>query len=408
MLAVSIVLGIALAEVDGRVDHQLPWPLTFSPDVAITMLATIAGATITTAGVVFSLLVVSLQLASGQFSPRVLRSYWRDRFGKILVGLLLSTFAFCILALARVDPAAARAPTLTVLAALLLTLASVVANVVYLDRISRQQYVGRIMLRIVEETLSLVDELPYGSRVGMRVGDPVPEPDLTQLGSPLVIRAPASGWVQQISRRAVVNAVPPGSVVRLDTRVGAFLVRDTPLATIWPTPPASEHAIIGRLVAEAVVVGAARTMQQEIDFGLRQLNDIALKALSPAINDATTATEVILRLGSIMRPLLLADLPAQSVRDQHDRTLLTPWDLDHLEYLRHAFDQLRVYTPPHPQVHLALVRTLRMLRIACEGVNGRQHVAAAVTEQLALAVQACANVGLLPADQARVETVANA
>jgi uncharacterized membrane protein len=242
----------------------------------------------------------------------------------------------------------------------------------------------------------------------MRVGDPVPEPDLTQLGSPLVIRAPASGWVQQISRRAVVNAVPPGSVVRLDTRVGAFLVRDTPLATIWPTPPASEHAIIGRLVAEAVVVGAARTMQQEIDFGLRQLNDIALKALSPAINDATTATEVILRLGSIMRPLLLADLPAQSVRDQHDRTLLTPWDLDHLEYLRHAFDQLRVYTPPHPQVHLALVRSLRMLRIACEGVNGRQHVAAAVTEQLALAVQACANVGLLPADQARVETVANA
>jgi uncharacterized membrane protein len=94
-----------------------------------------------------------------------------------------------------------------------------------------------------------VDELSYGSRVGMRVGDPVPEPDLAELDLQLVVRAPASGWVQQISRRAVVNAVPPGSVVRLGTRVGAFLVRDTPMATIWPAPPGSEHAVIGRLVA---------------------------------------------------------------------------------------------------------------------------------------------------------------
>lgn len=406
MLGGSILLGIVLAELDDQDVQELPWPFTFSPDVAITLLGTIAGATITTAGVVFSLLVVSLQLASGQFSPRVLRSYWRDRFGKVLVGLLLSTFAFCVLALARIDPDQDRAPTLTVLFALLLALASVVAIVVYLDRISRQQYVGRILARVVEETLSLVDELPYGPHVGIRIGDPVPAPDPAELGAPLVVRAPADGWVQQIGYRAVVNAVPPGSVVRLDTRVGAYLVRDTPLATIWPAPPAREHAVIGRLVAEAAVVGPARSMQQDIDFGLRQLNDIALRALSPAINDATTATEVIVRLGSVMRPLLLAELPAQCVRDPHGRILLTPWDLDHPEYVRHAFDQLRVYTAPHPQVQLALVRTLRMLKTACDGVAGRRAVVAALDDQLALAVQGGGRAGLLPTDQARIETAA--
>jgi uncharacterized membrane protein len=404
MLGVTVVVALVLAELDAAAAPDLDLPFTFPPSVASTLLSTIAGATITTAGVVFSLLVVSLQLASGQFSPRVLRSYWRDRFSKVLVGLLLSTFAFCVLALARIKPDEEQAPTLTMLAALLLTLGSVVAIVGYLDRISRQQYVGRILHRVVDETLALIRDLPYGSRIGERVGEPVPAPDPATLGTPLVVRAPADGWVRQVSHHAIVNAVPPGSVVRLDTRIGAYLVRDTPLATIWPAPPEPEHAVIGRLVAEATLVGPARSMQQDIDFGLRQLNDIGLKALSPAINDATTATEVIVRLGSVMRPLLLAELPAQSVRDPQGRTLLTPWDLDHVEYVRHAFDQLRVYTAPHPQVQLALVRTIRMLKTACGGVPMRQAVVAALDNQLALVVEGCA--GMLTTDRARIEAEA--
>ncbi|HEY5987779.1 MAG TPA: DUF2254 family protein, partial [Streptosporangiaceae bacterium] len=90
MLLASGGLALWLGQVDKR--HQarpLAWTFTFAPDTASTLLATIAGATITTAGVVFSLLVVSLQLASGQFSPRVLRGFWRDQFGQVLVGLLL-------------------------------------------------------------------------------------------------------------------------------------------------------------------------------------------------------------------------------------------------------------------------------------------------------------------------------
>ena len=124
-------------------------------------------------------------------------------------------------------------------------------------------------------------------------------------------------------------------------------------------------------------------MQQDIDFGLRQLNDIALRALSPAVNDPTTAIEVVLRLslGTCGR-LVHADLPHQSVRAGERRILLTPWDLDHAEYVTHAFAQLRVYAAPHPQVALALVRALRMLRSAS------RHPAAsrALDRQLELSV----------------------
>jgi uncharacterized membrane protein len=406
MLLASAAVALVLGEIDSR--HQslrLPWTFSFAPGTAGTLLGIIAGATITTAGVVFSLLVVSLQLASGQFSPRVLRGFWRDQFGQVLVGLLLSTFAFCVLALARLDPRAERAPALTMMFALLLTLASVIFIVVYLDRISRQQYVGNIVARVAGETLHLVHELPYGPHVGMRVGEAVPAPHLGSLGEPLIVRSGGDGWVQQISRRAVIAAAPAGGVVRLETRVGGYLVRGTPLATIWPRP--ADAVAAATLIRAAVIVGPARTMQQDIDFGLRQLNDIALRALSPAVNDPTTAIEVVLRIGSIMRPLVLAELPAQSVRDMAGRTLLTPFDLDHAEYIGHAFDQLRLYAAAHPQVLMAIARTQRMLRGACLLGSGREEIIAALDKQLALTVASCAS-GMIPEDRARVEDAASA
>lgn len=406
MLFASVLVAAGLAGIDSAERSRvLPWTFSFSPGTASTLLGTIAGATITTAGVVFSLLVVSLQLASGQFSPRVLRGFRRDPFGQVLVGLLLSTFAFSVLALARLDPNAQRAPALTVMFALLLALASVIFIVIYLDRISRQQYVGNIVEHVAGETLHLIHELPYGPHVGMRVGEALPAPVVETMGEPFIVRSPGDGWVQQISRRAVIGAAPAGSVVRLETRVGAYLVRDTPVASIWPRP--TDPAAAATLIRAAVILGPARTMQQDIDFGLRQLNDIALRALSPAVNDPTTAIEVILRIGSIMRPLTLAELPAQSVRDQAGRVLLTPFDLDHVEYIGHAFDQLRIYAAAHPQVLMTMARTQRMLRGACQLSGGRVEIITALDRQLELIV-ACCTPEMLPEDRARVEDAATA
>jgi uncharacterized membrane protein len=407
----ALMLGVTVLveQVLRWIDHTHPVPesgFDMPPDAAVALLSTIAGATITTAGVVFSLLVVSLQLASGQFSPRVLRTFWRDRFGQVLIGLLLATFAFCVLALTQINTGADRAPTLTMIVAVGLAFAAIVTIAGYLNRLSRQQYVGRIMERIAEEALELVYELPYGPRVGMKVGDPTEPPDLRTLGTPLVVRCPANGWVQQISRRAVVGAAPPDSVLRLETRVGAFVTKDTPLVTIWPAPHPDTAQGIARLIDDAFVIGATRTMQQDIDFGLRQLNDIALRALSPAVNDPTTAIEGMLRVGTIMRPLLLADLPEQCVRCSGGQILLTPWDLDHLEYVGHAFDQIHIYAAPHPQVVMALGRTLRMLRAACATAGDRDAVVAAVDHELHNLIDAAARAGVRPEELKRISAAA--
>jgi uncharacterized membrane protein len=394
---VLLVGGVLAEEAAQEIDRhtRIGWlgPFTMAPDAAVTLLSTVAGATITTAGVVFSLLVVSLQLASGQFSPRVLRTFWRDRMGQVLIGLLLAAFAYCVLALSQIDTQAGNAPTLTMTGAIVLALASILAIVAFLNRITRQQYVGRIMERIQLEAADLIKDLPYGSRMGRRSGDPIDPPDLT--GAALLVRAHADGWVQQVSHSAVLAAVPPGSVVRLETRVGAYLIRDEPLARIWPQPDADTARRAARSIGEAVIVGATRTMQQDIDFALRQLNDIGLRALSPAVNDPTTAIEVILRVTSILRPLLQADLPEQAQRDDAGRVLLTPWDLDHAEYVRHGYGQIRLYAGAHPQVALTLVRVLRMLHDVADDEG--LHRGAAVTEidrQLAAVLDDAKRAGL--------------
>jgi uncharacterized membrane protein len=403
MVVGAILLEIAVAQVDRTLDADaLPRFVRLSPEASIQLLSTIAGATITTVGVVFSLIVVSMQLASGQFSPRVLHTFFRERLGKVVVGLLTAVFTYCVLALRalpeNLGEKASAVPHLTVDIAVLLTLVSVFVLVMYLHRIARRQYVGGIIESITEETLRRVDELKREAPAAAARE----APDVSALGPPLVVSAKANGWVQQVCTVGLLAAVPPGSVLRLETRVGAFLARGIPLAIVWPRPRHEET--VARAIQASVVVGDRRTTYQDVDFGLRQLTDIALRSLSPAVNDPTTAIEVVVRLASLLRPLLLTELPPQVLVVENGTTLLRPWDLDHSEYVRHAFDQIRLYAAPHPQVSVALVRTLRMLWEAVEGLD-RPEVRKELERQLALTLEGCERANLLTAD---LETVREA
>jgi uncharacterized membrane protein len=122
------------------------------------------------------------------------------------------------------------------------------------------------------------------------------------------------------------------------------------------------------------------------------------------VNDPTTAVEVVVRVGSVLRPLVRTALPDQSVRTAEGTVLLTPWDLDHAEYVTHAFAQLRLYAAPHPQVAMAIVRSLRMLRAA----STQPLATAELDRQLELTLQQCERAGLLPADLDAVRAVAKA
>jgi len=175
--------------------------------------------------------------------------------------------------------------------------------------------------------------------------------------------------------------------------------------TLWPLPE-DAHPVLSRLAA-TVTVSDTRTMQQDVDFAIRQLVDIGLRALSAAINDPTTAVEVVLRLGGLLRRLLVIDLPSTLLGGPDGRVLIRTWDLSHEDYIAHSFDQLRQAAPGQPHVATALLRVLEML-IAFTEEAGRPEHGPALRRQLRMLMDAVdQQPGLHPQDLARLRAVAS-
>ena len=382
--ALIVVAGAVLAEISGFIDREVgPFTsgMTMNSNAAIWLLSTVAGATITTAGVVFSLTVVSLQLASSQFSPRVMRSFIRDRVSQTVIGMLVATFVYCVLTLRRIGAdEAAPAPTISTTLALVLAVSTVVLIIAYLNRLAHGLQVGEVVRSIASEAEKVIATTSRSAHREIRA-DRVPEPDFAE-GT--TVYAPRDGWVTQAPAELVLAVVPAGTVVRMETRPGAYIHRGEPLLRVHPK---TDRAAIVRRLESAVEISDIRTMQQDVDFALRQLVDIALRALSQAINDPTTATEVILRLGSLLRTLLTTDSPAPMIAGAENRILLRPWILSPEEYIEHAFEQIRQIGSAQLHVATALARVLRML-VDYVSACGRTECVPALEHQLRLLVDA--------------------
>jgi uncharacterized membrane protein len=151
------------------------------------------------------------------------------------------------------------------------------------------------------------------------------------------VLAPGDGWVTRAASEQMLAAVPPGTTVRVETRTGAYMHE----GNRWSRCGRSDRAAVLNRLSATVLLGDTRTMQEDVDFALRQLVDIGLRALSSAIDDPTTAVEVALRVSSLLRKLLVSDLPPEAVAGPGGRVLLRPWQLTHEGYIAHGFDQLR-------------------------------------------------------------------
>lgn len=404
--ALLMVAGVGLAVVTTAIDDalgpdvELPFTLAMSSNAATWLLATVAGAMITTVGVVFSLTVVSLQLASGQFSPRVMRSFIRDRLSQRVIGLLVATFFYCVLVLPNVSGNATDpAPQISLTMAVALTLITVVGILAHLDHLAHGLQVGNVARGISVEGAAVAARLDTVPR-GLNSVDPagfheVPEDALS-------IPSPFNGWVTQVDTVHLLKSIPPGTRVRMETRVGAYIHVGEPLLQVWPAPAEG-----GKRLAAAIEISDMRAMLQDTDFAIRQLVDIGLRALSPAVNDPTTAIEVILRLGSLLRTVLTTPLAPVAVRDAEDRVLVQPWNLSHEEYILHAFDQLRQAGLDQGEVVGTLFRVLRML-ITHVSEEGRPELVPVLERQRRLLLESLGTgPGRHPEDLARLRGLAS-
>jgi uncharacterized membrane protein len=293
--AVAAVLAVVvLLAVDRRVQTlDLPlWTYGGGPQNASQVLTTIASSMITFTGVVFSILIVALQLTSSQFSPRALRNFLRDRTTQVALGVFVATFTYSFAALTAVRVAAGDAdsfvPVVTITGALALVGASIIVFVLLIHHTAQSMRVVNIVERIAEETRSTLERQYPAVAVE-------PPPPLPHLGPPTVVAAPRAGVLADVDLSGLAElAARRETTVELHAPAGEYLCRGAPLLYVYGSDDERDWTDHLRLDVEP-------TMHDNAAFGIRQLVDIAERALSPGINDPTTAVQCLDRLHDLLR-----------------------------------------------------------------------------------------------------------
>ena len=299
----AVLLAWALVRVDSAVgDRFTAFLFPGPPEGARSFLGAVITAMISFTGLVFSITVVVLVLTSGQFSPRVLRQFIRDRTIQWSLGLFVATFLFAMTTLREVqgtDETGPFVPRISVTVSFLLVLAAVAMFVHYINHVVHMIQVSSIIDSIGAETRSLID--------GRCPVDPPPDaPEPILIGPAETVTAPRPGMVTVVQAGALTRrAETDGVVVVLALRVGEFVPAGAPLMTVHGRPADATGELDEAGYAASVGLDVERSMDQDIAFGFRQLVDIAVKALSPSVNDPTTASQATDVLHDLLRRLVV-------------------------------------------------------------------------------------------------------
>ncbi len=310
MVAVFVAAGIALVEVDNHIDLAgVEYVFKGDASAARTVLSVIAGSLITVAGLTFSITMVVLQLASSQFSPRILRTFFGDRITQITIGFYVGTFVYALLVLREVGSFGdgSFVPRLSVTLASLLGMIAVGLLIVYLNHVAQMVQVSHVMADIAHKTLKQTDAL-FPEGFGAAETEDADALRARWRREPSgVVRPQRPGYVQRIALDELAKAIA-GRVDHAIVRVcpGDFAAVDTALVEVWPADAAEPCRAA---IAGAVFVDSERDIDQDVDFGLRQLADTALRAMSPGINDPATAVTCIGYLRSILTRLVAREQP---------------------------------------------------------------------------------------------------
>ncbi len=371
--AVALLAGLALGQVrpdPGNGLSRLAWP--GDVDSASAMLQTIAASAITTTTLTFTLTVVALQLASQQFSPRLLRNFMGDPVTKVVLSVLVATFLFAVTVL-RGLRSDLPVPSPALLVASVLAVTALGAVLGFITHITRLLRVDTMMREVHDETERAIMTF-YPEH-----GDPAPRsPSQLRVEEAAGARVAAarSGFVRLVDVEGLVDAArDPGAVVRVEVRPGDHVVRGTPLATVWrSTSGDGDLEGFGDRVRACVVLAYERTIEQDAAFGFRQLTDVAVKALSPGINDPVTAAHCVGHMADLLVLLTGRRLGPTLHEDGRGVGRAVVPDRDFRYYLDLVCGQIRRYGDREPTVLVALLRMLRDVAVASRDGDQRAEV----------------------------------
>jgi uncharacterized membrane protein len=363
-LAIALILGAIGAllswfeESHPSIGDWVPRVLFLShgdPQVAQVILAGIAGSIMTVVSIVFAILLMTLTLASMQFSPRIIVSFSRDQVTQWTLGIFLGTFLYCMAAL----PAAHAlphpfAPVITVIGAIGLAIVCVGLLLFFIHHISQAISVNQIVDRIAFETERAIDEvMPLARRPGsVEVGS---QEDPQTWTAPIL--SDVSGYIRYVDLKQLLSIASEHHLrVRLVRRVGQFVPAGVPLLMANKAENITKEN--SAAFRAAFDFGPSRTLQQDIEFGVLQIVDIALKAISPAVNDPTTAISCVDQLSRLLIRFTARQMPDAILYDIQGVPRVNIQWIDCERLLDSAFEQIRMYSKGDVAVSLRLLRAL--------------------------------------------------
>jgi uncharacterized membrane protein len=344
----SIVYAVVLIQTDyAGADRWLAqWPRIFGvgAEGARAMLSTLAGSMMSVMGITFSMTLLALALASSQYTSRILRNFMRSRVTQVTLGTFAGIFVYCLIVLHTIRTGDAPfVPSLAVFFAFVLAFGGIAVLIFFIHHIASSIQASSIIASVAKETTASIDRLFPEKR------EPGPdnaegeesERRLPSLDERTWYAVPAelSGYIQSVDHDAILRLARGGrSIVRMEHGIGAFLVQDTALASLALTYPPDQEMIVA--LNGAYSIGRHRTADQDPAFGIRQIVDMALKALSPGVNDTSTAVMCVDYLTAILAQLVCRQFPP-SLRYEAETLRVIAIVPTFESFLDEAFDQIR-------------------------------------------------------------------
>lgn len=346
----GVVLSFGTTTLDRAFDYELvPESLTGGPDAALAMLSTVAASMVSLAALVLTITMVVVQLAMGQFSPRIVQTILQDKPSQLAIGIFVATFAHAMLTMREVKfDGEGQVPGIAVTVAFAMVLVSIAVLVMYVHHIGRSLRVASLIELVSSNTRELLDEL-YPHPID---GRPAPDPNM--------VVAPHSGVVSQIEHDELVElARNAGCVLELVPMIGTFVPAGAPLFRVV----GERGSLRDEEVCEQVLLSLERTLAQDAAYGFRQLVDIAERSLADSsLQDPTTAVQAIDRLHDCLRQLSVRELGNGERRDADGTVRLVVPRMSWEDYVHLAFDEIRIAGAGSPPVARRLRSALVDLR----------------------------------------------
>ncbi|MGB3647374.1 MAG: DUF2254 domain-containing protein [Desulfobulbales bacterium] len=347
IVAYSIALAVILVEADSAVSDRwlAQWPRLFGAGAAGArdMLSTIAGSMMSVMGVTFSMTLVALTLASSQYTSRILRNFMRSHVTQYTLGVFAGIFSYCLIVLRTIRGSGEVefVPGLAVFFAFVLALGSVGVLIFFIHHIASSIQASSIIPSVAKESIAVIDRL-FPEKIGQGPDEDEDKDQVLRSLEKLTWRpvpAKVSGYIQSVNNDALMRlARDRKTILRMEHGIGDYVVEETGLASLALEDPLDQETIAA--LNSSYNISSHRTVEQDPAFGVRQIVDIALKALSPGVNDTSTAVMCVDYLAAILARLASRQLPSSRRYEEGELRVITIAQT-FKSLLADSFDQIR-------------------------------------------------------------------